>query len=486
MIKRLLCIALPTLLLTTSVIFSTENPPKEEKIQNPSDKKEEVVTTTHSIKIDGKTLSYQANVGTQFIFDDLGKPKASLFYIAYTKDDVADKSNRPITFCFNGGPGSAAVWLNLGLLGPKRIVMNEMGTEAKQPFQLTDNEFSLLDVTDLVFIDPVSTGFSRSIPADEAKQFHGVKKDIDSIAEFIRLYVTRANRWDSPKFLAGESYGTTRAAGLVLALHDTQHMYFDGIMLISSVLNFQTINFSTGNDLPYILFLPSYTATALYHKKLSNDLQKDTLKTLAQVEEFANGEYAHALMLGNKLDPIKRKSIIEKLSSYTGISADYIDRSDLRLHLFRFAKELLKEQNRLVGRFDSRIKGIDLDLCNDCIQFDPSMEKVLGPFTATFNNYVRTDLNWKVDEEYKVLANVQPWEYDEATNQFLDVGDKLKEAMSKNTLLDVFVASGYTDLATPYFATEYTFSHLGLDPSFFLSRESILGAIAQSVRAADS
>ncbi|MEI8124816.1 MAG: peptidase S10 [Parachlamydiaceae bacterium] len=459
----LTCLTLTSCLYSAQEAAKTSNGNEEQKKENGL--KEEVVITSHQVKIGGKNISYQTTVGTQLLTDCQGNSKASIFYIAYTKDDVTDKRTRPITFCFNGGPGSASVWLHLGTFGPKRVNIDEEGVRATQPFHLNDNPYSLLDVTDLVFIDPVSTGYSRACPVEDAKQFHGVDQDIQSIAEFIRLYVTRNERWTSPKFLAGESYGTTRAAGLALELHDNQHLDLNGVVLISCVLNFQTLSFRSGNDLPYILYLPTYTATALYHNKLAPELQQDKQKTLLEAEQFAYTEYAHALMLGDKISLEQRTATVEKLSRYTGISKDYIDRSDLRLHMFRFAKELLLDQRRTVGRFDGRLKGIDSDLCNDVFEYDPSFENIIGLFTATFNDYVRTDLNWKKDEEYTVLADVQPWDYGDAKNQYLNVSDKLCEVMSKNPLLEVFVASGYTDLATPFFATEYTFAHLGLDPA---------------------
>lgn len=459
--------------LITSSCLNAQEPPKTpppteaNKSKKLAEPEEETIITTHTVNIGGVDVSYHATVGTQHLTDDEGNPKASIFYIAYTKDNAEPIRNRPITFCFNGGPGSSSVWLHLGILGPKRVDMDAEGKIAKQPYHLVDNPYSLLDVTDLVFIDPVSTGYSRAVPGEDAKQFHGVEKDIQSVAEFIRLYSTRNERWESPKFIAGESYGTTRASGLAQELHDTYHFNTDGIILISSVLNFQTIKFSAGNDLPYILYLPTYTATALYHNKLAPELQQNEHKTLAQAEEFAQTEYAIALMKGDRLDSVEREAILDKLAMYTGLSRDYIDRSDLRVNILRFAKELLRDEKRTVGRFDSRLKGIDSDLCSDIFKFDPSYENIVGLFTATFNTYVRADLGWKKDAEYKILADVQPWDYSVANNQFLDVGENLRDVMSKNTLLEVFVASGYNDLATPYFATEYTFSHLGLDPSLY-------------------
>ncbi len=435
-----------------------------EPIPKKEEPKEEVVTTSHSIQINGVELPYKVTVGTQLLTDDKNIPKATLFYTAYTKDNVSDLKNRPITFCFNGGPGSSSVWLHLGVFGPRRVDIDNEGKVARQPYHLVDNPHTLLGITDLVFIDPVSTGYSRTVHGEDAKQFHGVEKDIQSIAQFIRLYVTRNERWESPKFLAGESYGTTRAAGLALDLHDNHHMYLDGILLISCALNFQTLKFTTGNDLPYILFLPTYTATAAYHNKLVPELQRDLQKTLSEVEQFASGEYTIALMQGDRLDVEQRKSIIEKLAKYTGLSQDYIDRANLRLNIYRFAKELLRDERRTVGRFDSRLKGIDADLCSSTFEYDPSLDNIIGLFTATFNDYVRAELKWKSDEEYKILTDVMPWDYGTATNQFLDVTDDLREVLNKTPDMEVFMGSGLYDLATPYYTADYTYTHLGLDP----------------------
>lgn len=430
--------------------------------------KEEIVATSHSIKIAGQTIPYKAYVGTQILNDDLSKAKASIFYIAYIRDDVEDSKTRPITFCFNGGPGASSIWLHLGTFGPKRVNIDAEGKVAIQPYHLLDNPYSLLDITDLVFIDPVSTGYSRAIPGEDPKQFHGVDEDVKSVAEFIRLYVTRNERWESPKFLAGESYGTTRAAGLAQELHDNFYLNLNGIFLISCVLNFQTIRFNPGNDLPYSLFLPTYTSTALYHKKLSDELQKNPSKTLEEAENFALDQYAKALMQGDRLEASQKKQIAEKLSKFTGLPSEYIENANLRVNIFRFARELLRNERRAVGRFDSRLKGIVSDLCGAEFEFDPSFENVLGLFTATFNEYIRSELNWKHDDEYKTMADVASawnWNSGTATNQYLNVSEKLRDVMSKNPRLKVFVASGLTDLATPYYATDYTFAHLGIDPS---------------------
>lgn len=426
-----------------------------------NDQKEEISETKHQIMINGQPVVYKATAGTLILKDDKCKPKASMFYISYTKEGTTNLGDRPITFCFNGGPGSSSVWLHLGILGPKRVFLNDNG-DALPPYHLVDNEFSILDTTDLVFIDPISTGFSRAIPADTAKQFHGVEEDIKSVAEFIRLYLTRNQRWESPKFIAGESYGTTRAAGLAGYLHDEYFIYTNGLILISTVLNFQSIDFTAGNDLSYLLFLPTYTATAWYHKKLSPELQANFGDTIRAASEFVTNDYSLALFKGDLLPPTERKRIVNELSRFTGLSPEYIDRSNLRIEMMRFAKELLRDQKRTVGRFDSRFKGIDADAVGERFEYDPSADAIFGAFTSTLNQYVETDLKWTKDAHYKILTSVQPWNYGNG-NQYLNVAETLRGVMTKNPYLRVFVANGYYDLATPYFATEYTFNHLGLD-----------------------
>lgn len=427
--------------------------------------KEEVVETKHLIKLNGADFSYKATAGTMLLRDEGDNVKGSMFYIAYVKDE--SNAQRPITFCFNGGPGSSSVWLHMGVFGPKRVALDDEG-KALVPNHLVENEYTILDATDLVFIDPISTGYSRPSPGEDVKQFHGVDEDIKAVAEFIRLYVTKNGRWDSPKFLAGESYGTTRASGLVGYLHDEYCMYSNGIILVSSILNFQTSDFNEGNDLPYVMFLPSYTATAWYHKKLSPDLQeKDLTSLLLEVKQFAETDYILALMKGDLLEDKDREIITQKLASYTGLSPYYIEENNLRVTETRFAKELLRSQRRVVGRFDGRFKGINYDSAGESCGLDPSLEIICGAFTANFNQYARKELKWEKDDNYKILANVWPWNwtYGKSVNQYLYVANTLREVMEKNPKLRIFVANGYYDLATPFFGTEYTFYHLGLDPS---------------------
>lgn len=419
--------------------------------------------TEHSIEIDGQTVHYRAVAGTLLLKDDKEKVKASIFYIAYLKHDE-DPAARPITFSFNGGPGSSSVWMHLGLLGPRRVLSGDVDSLLPPPHKLVDNAHSLLDKSDLVFIDPVSTGFSRPGPDEDPKQFHNVETDVESVGDFIRLFVSRYHRWLSPKFLIGESYGTTRAAGLAGYLQDRHSLYLNGLMLISSILNFQTARFTVGNDLPYVLFLPTYTATAWYHRRLPDDLQADRRRALSEAESFAATEYTLALMRGAKLSKEARVATVEKLARYTGLSPAFIERANLRVTIHRFVKELLRDQGRTVGRIDSRFTGTDRDAAGEIFEYDPSMAVITGAYAAALNDYLRRELDYASDLPYEILANLyENWGYDKHQNQFLNVAETLRSAMNKNRFLKVFVANGYYDLATPYYATEYTFNHLGID-----------------------
>ncbi len=427
--------------------------------------KEILSQTKHTVSIGGIAVTYTATAGNILLKNEDGRPKANFFFIAYAREGITDTTKRAITFSFNGGPGSSSVWLHLGTLGPKRVLMDDDGKALPPPYKLVDNEYSLLDLTDLVFIDPISTGYSRPVPGEDPKQFHGVQEDVESVGEFIRLYVTRFKRWSSPKFLIGESYGTTRAANLVNYLQDRNGMYFNGVMLVSSILQMQTARFDVGNDLPYIVFLPTYTATAWYHKKLPSDLQGDLRKTLSEVEAFALKDYTLALMKGKNLTKEEHRNIAERLARYTGLSRDYIERTNLRIPIFRFVKELLRSQKRTVGRLDSRFIGIDRDASGEEFEFDPSLTAISGPYTATLNDYVRKDLKYESELPYEILTDrVRPWSYKDSQNRYLNVAEFLRQAMNKNPSLKVHVANGYYDLATPYFATMYTFDHLGLEP----------------------
>ncbi|HUP61020.1 MAG TPA: peptidase S10 [Thermoanaerobaculia bacterium] len=427
--------------------------------------KDQISTTTHSMRVGAETINYTARAGTMVLKDDEGDARASFFFVSYTKDG-ADPAKRPVTFTFNGGPGSSSVWLHMGAFGPKRVVYaDDEGHAAAPPYKLTDNEATILDATDLVFIDPVTTGYSRAFPASDAKKFHGFEADVESVGSFIRLWTTRYARWSSPKFLAGESYGTTRAAGLAGWLHE-EGFYLNGIMLISSILNFGTARFDSGNDLPYIVFLPTYTATAWYHKRLPAELQQRPLAdVLAESERFALGEYASALMKGDQIPDEEKRSTVQKLARLTGLSVDYIERTNLRINISRFDKELLRDRRRTVGRLDSRFTGIDIDAAGERPEFDPSYAAIYGEYTAVLNDYVRRALKFESDMPYEILtAKVRPWSYDRYQNRYLDVAETLRGAMSRNPHLRVFIANGYYDLATPFAATNYTFSRMQLDP----------------------
>ena len=458
--------SLAVLLLVCPALFSQEKPAPAAKPEAPAkEPADRISTTQHSVTVGGQAIAYTARAGTMVLKDEDGTPRANFFFVSYTRDG-ADPARRPVTFTFNGGPGSSSVWLHMGAVGPKRVAYrDDEGHAALPPYRLVDNEDSLLDVSDLVFIDPVTTGFSRAIPFKDANKFHGVNADIESVGEFIRLWTTRYSRWSSPKFLMGESYGTTRAAGLSGWLQN-QGVYPNGIILVSSILNFGTTSFDSGNDLAYQLFLPTYTAIAWYHKRLPADLQSGGVDAATrEAEAFALGPYSHALMQGDSISDAERRDTIQKLARLTGLPPDFIDRANLRVRIDRFDKELLRSERRTVGRLDGRFVGIDKDSAGESPEFDPSYAAIFGEYTAVFNDYVRRDLKYETDAAYEILTGkVRPWSYDTTNNRYLDVGETLRGAMSQNPYLRVFVANGYYDLATPFAATRYTFARMQLDP----------------------
>ena len=432
----------------------------------PPKPEEKTSKTQHTIQLNGQALAYTATAGTLVLKKEDGTPTASIFYTAYTKDGVSDLSRRPLTFAFNGGPGSSSVWLHLGSLGPKRVVLDPEGKPTAPPYRFADNPNTLLDQTDLVFIDPVSTGYSRAAVEADAKNFHSLTGDVDSVGDFIRLYISRNERWTSPKFLAGESYGTLRAAALSGYLQDSLGINLNGIVLMSSVLNFGTIRFGPGNDLPYALYLPTYTAAAWYHKKLSKDLQDaGLLKAVEESKRFASGAYTLALFKGTAMSSEERATVVKNLARFTGLSPRYIEEANLRVEPSRFRKELLRDERRTIGRYDSRLEGVDEDAAGEDPDYDASYASVQGAFTAAWNEYVRTELKYDTDLPYEVLTNrVQPWSYRGYENRYVDVASTLRNAMTQNAALHVFVAIGYYDLATPLLSAEYTFNHMQLDP----------------------
>lgn len=411
----------------------------------------------------GKKLEYTAFTGYLNLQNDTGKLMAKIFFTYYKKEGE-EPGKRPVCFTFNGGPGSSSVWLHMGGLGPKRVLLQDDGTAPPPPYQIINNEYTWLDKTDLVFIDPVSTGFSVPAVGENAKQFHGFLEDVQSIGAFIRSFLSKYQRWSSPKYLAGESYGTTRAAGLSKFLTDNYRIYINGILLISPVLNFGTNDIAVGNDLPYVLYIPSFTAAAWYHKKLAATLQADLQKTLKESEDFAMNEYAPALLKGEWLSDADKDRIAEKLSYYTGIGKAYILQANLRVSDSRFYKELRRKDGLAVGRLDSRFTGHNFDNAGEGADFDPSFINIDGPFTSAINDYFERELNFKEERAYNIFGNVYPWNYNNVQNQYLNVAEGLRDAMTKNTHLKVYIGSGYYDFATPYFTANYDVAHMFLEP----------------------
>jgi carboxypeptidase C (cathepsin A) len=439
-----------------------------EKGKESKEKEEEKppVVTHHEIRSGGKALKYTATVGLMPLKNADGDTEARIFFMAYTLDNAPAGAHRPLTFCFNGGPGSSSVWLHMGAIGPRKVKLQSNGGMPRPPFELEDNQETWLDRTDLVFIDPVGTGYSRPAKKELGKKFWGVKGDIESVGQFIRLYLTRYERWTSPLFLAGESYGTTRAAGLSGYLIDNG-IALNGIVLVSTVLNFETLEFAKGNDLPYVLYLPSYTATAWYHKKLPPDLQgQDLSNILPEVEHWAGNDYALALAKGDQLTDPERGAVAARLARYSGLSTAYILRDNLRVKQGEFCKELLRDENRSVGRLDSRFKGIDESGVSEGPDYDPSLALIRPPFTSVFNQYVRAELNYETDEIYYILGGgFTQWDWGSAAEGFPNLSPDLRSAFVKNPYMKLFVAEGYFDLATPFSAVAYTLEHLGLDTS---------------------
>ena len=423
----------------------------------------EPIETKHEMTVGRKKLSYIARSGSMPLKDACDETEAEIFFTSYELEGVKDQAKRPLTFVFNGGPGSASIWLHMGALGPKRVVMEDEGWMPKPPYRYEDNAHTWLDKTDLVFIDPVGTGFSRAASDELHKKFCSFKGDIESVGEFIRLFLTRTKRWMSPLFLAGESYGTTRAAGLSEHLVD-KGIAFNGIVLISTVLDFNAIVFSRANDMPFQLFVPTYAATAWFHGKLSPALQQRELGDLMdEVRAWSEGELTLALMKGDRLTEEEGKKIGRKLAKYTGLDLDYVLGTNLRVNIFHFCKELLRGDKRSVGRLDSRFKGVEAGAATAAPEFDPSLIAITPPYTAAFNHYIREELGIETDLTYETLSFAvnEAWEWEKGTMPA--TGETLRRALAKNPYTKVLVGQGYYDLATPFFAAEYMFTHMNID-----------------------
>jgi carboxypeptidase C (cathepsin A) len=435
------------------------NPPKEETW--PSD---------HTTKINGQSIAYKATASTTLLKDEKGEPTALIYSTAYTRSDTKDFTQRPIAFIYNGGPGSASIWLHMGAFGPRRVVNADHAFTPPSPYKIEDNANSLLDKTDMVFIDPVGTGFSHAVGKAQNKDFWGVDQDVKMFSQFINIYLNRNNRWNSPKFLIGESYGTFRSAALGNYLQSHDGIYINGIVLISSVLNLGTISFNPGDDLPFILYLPSYAATAAYQKALA-DPPSDVPAFLAEARKFGATEYATALMKGTNITPAEKSDIAKKLSHFTGLSEDYLLKADLRVNLAQFNVELMRSHGLTTGRYDARYTMPTYDMLTEFAEDDPSYTAVRGAFSAAFNSYAREELKVVQERPYDAL-NFEVgsnWDWKHRGPQgggffpgSANVSGDLIQALMTNPHLQVQVENGFYDMATPFYATEYTMDHLFL------------------------
>ena len=425
-------------------------------------------TTSHSGTFNGTSVSYEAVAGETFLRGDDGAPTASIFSIAYLKTDVEDPTERPVTFLFNGGPGSASLWLHMGAFGPKRVAIpSDARDDGAPPYPLVDNPDALLDVTDIVFIDPVGTGFSHALGDKKDEDFWGVHQDAASVAQFIRQWISKHNRWNSPKYLGGESYGTLRSAAVAKELEGQYNdVALNGLILISTVLDMHHDVTDPGNDMAYVMLLPTMAATAWYHDAL--DPKPDDLAAfLDEARQFAAGPYLTALMQGNRLAADEREAMIGQLARFTGLSQGYLDDANMRVSLPRFMKELLRDRGKVVGRLDSRYIGEDIDDAGSRPETDPSFVAIDGAYTAAINHYMRADLDVAMDREYEVISGLGAkwdWTVDNGSRFSYNLAPFIGSAMRHNTDLRVFNAAGYYDFATPFFSAEHSLTRNGVVP----------------------
>ena len=413
---------------------------------------DEPVVTQHTARIGGATVAYTAEAGWLPIRRD-GKTVAKMFYVAYTRNGVQDLGRRPLLFSFNGGPGTASVWMHMGYTGPRRVVYDDEGFAPIPPGRLEDNPHSVLDVADIVYIDPVPTGFSRMMEGEDLHMFHGTIPDVESVAELIRLYVVREGRWASPKFVIGESYGTTRGAALAGYLVERHQLYLNGVILVSMT----DLGIESGPDVGFATALPQLAATAWYHRQLPPELQARPLRdVLDEVEAFALDDYLAALVQGDRLEDARRSATADRVARYTGLTAEYVLSTNLRIDTRRFWKELLRDQRLTVGRLDSRYLGIDRDAAGENPEYDPAIADWNGPFANAVNRYLREELAYSPDLQYNIWGNVRPWDRTSPTPP----GDMLRQAMRANPYLKVLIQAGYYDAATDYFGAMHTISHL--------------------------
>ena len=441
---------------------------KKDAKEQPKDagKEEKPKEKPGHVTLGGVDIHYIVQTGMMPLLKDDGTPRANVFYVYYAVTDAKgkrlaaqDAGSRPITFCFNGGPGASAVWLHLGGLGPRRLDLPADGLTPQTVTKIVDNPNSILDATDLVFVDPVSTGLSRAAKGEKADQFFNVEEDIQAAGEFVRLFTTREQRWESPKYLCGESYGVMRVSGLAGYLQEKHGLFLEGLILMSGLVNFQTLDANTGNDLPYVVFLPAMTAAAQYHKKLAPDLQADLDKAINASREWAQGEYTLALQKGGELTPGERQKIAEKLASFTGLTAEQAEDQDLRIDPSFFRKNLLRKEGKIIGRFDARVIGDDGDRSDPRPEYDPSFSNISGGFSSAVNAYIRGELGYESDFPYHILAPL-PWKWSGFEGRYVATDDKLAHAMKTNPRLRVLVLTGRRDLAVPEGSMRYSIAHM--------------------------
>ncbi|MEP7272242.1 MAG: peptidase S10 [Acidobacteriota bacterium] len=435
---------------------ATQTPPADQAQRRGPAPEEKSSITKHSARIGGQQISYTATAATYVIKADDGTPKATFFFVGYTKDGVSDVSKRPVSFVYNGGPGSASSYTHMGL-GPRRIVLTDDGFGMPAPYSTVENGDSFLDSTDLVFVDAISTGYSRPAPGENTAQFYGIVQDATFFADFIYQYLTRNERWASPKFLIGESYGTTRSAQLSSVLQRRHQIYLNGIALLSSV------GFGNwGDDDRTIFFLPTLIVSAWYHKVLPPDLQKLTITEVAQqARQFVHGEYAAALEKGDDISPAEYQKVVKSLARFTGLSPRYVEQTNLRVSPQRWFKELLRDKRQTVGRIDSRFLGLDADAAGERYEYDSSLASYDGAYVAMFQDYVRRDLKWNTEMYYTLSARVQPWDQGQPGAP----AESLRSAMTQQSSLKLLVICGYYDVATPFNGIEHTISHMSLEPA---------------------
>ena len=433
--------------------------------------KEEKSVTKHTVTIGGKSISYTATAGALILRNEHDESVAFFGYTAYTKDAETDATRRPVTFSFNGGPGSSSMWLHMGVMGPKRVVVNDPNDNGPAPYKVEDNQFSILDVSDVVMIDPVGTGISKAVGKGKNKDFWGVDGDIKSVSGFIKQYINENDRWQSPKYLLGESYGTMRSAGVANYLQERMGIALNGIVLVSTVLDLRTLTFQAGDDISYIMHLPSYAITAWYHDKIANK-PKDYVAFIQEARNFAAGEYATALMKGSLINETEKDEIATKLMRYTGLSKAYLLKANLKVTESQFDQELLREEHMTVGRLDSRYKGINQNLLSEGTSYDPQSSTISPAYIAAFSNYYYTELKVDKKHTYAISAYSTPgfnWDWKHNSSGFGDAvtpntAVDLAAAMTKNPNLKVLSLNGYYDLATPFYGAEFTFDHMGLEP----------------------